>query len=134
MRRVTLQYVAAWFPMLAIAIVNGTLRELAYAPYMSELRAHQLSTLTAIVLFGFYIGWIVRRRPLPSGRAALAVGLVWLVMTVAFEFLFGRYVAGRPRAALLANYDLSAGRVWALLVVWIALAPYCFFRLGRRGT
>lgn len=133
MRRVILPYVAAWFPMLAIAIVNGTLRELAYAPHMSELRAHQLSTLTAIVLFGFYIGWVVRRRPLPSGRAALAVGLVWLVMTVAFEFLFGRYVAGRPQAELLANYDLSAGRVWALLLVWIALAPCFFFRLGRRA-
>ena len=48
-------YVAAWFGLVVLAVMNGTLREKGYGPYLTELSAHQLSTLLGIVLFGFYI-------------------------------------------------------------------------------
>jgi hypothetical protein len=44
--------------MVAIAIANGALRESGYGQHLSELTAHQISTLTAVVLFGAYI-WFV---------------------------------------------------------------------------
>jgi hypothetical protein len=34
------KYIIAWIPMVAIAILNGTLRQYGYAKYMSELSAH----------------------------------------------------------------------------------------------
>ena len=55
----------------------------------------------------------------------------WLGLTVAFEFRFFQYARGHCWAELLANYDLSQGRVWVLVLVWVALAPYLFFRLRR---
>ncbi|MGA7982466.1 MAG: hypothetical protein WCA32_19870, partial [Chromatiaceae bacterium] len=71
-----------------------------------------------------------RRRPSSAGQA-WAVGLAWLALTVAFEFGFGHYVAGHPWASLLADYDLTSGKLWALILVWIAVAPYLFYRLQR---
>ena len=48
------KYVLAWFPMVAIAIANGMVREAWYGKYLNELAAHQISTLIAVILFGVY--------------------------------------------------------------------------------
>lgn len=122
------RYLLAWLPMVAIAIANGALRQGVYGPYLSELAAHQVSTLTGIVLFAFYIRWVVRRWPPATTRRAWRIGLAWLVMTVAFEFLFGRFAAGHTWARLIRDYDLSAGRVWPLLLLWVLVAPRLFCR------
>jgi hypothetical protein len=124
------RYLLAWIPMLFIAVANGALREGGYGPLMSEPRAHQLSTLIGMLLFAVYIRVVVRRWRPASERQAIGVGLAWLALTVAFEFLFGHYVAGHDWSRLLADYDLLAGRLWVVLLAWIALAPYLFYRLS----
>jgi len=117
--------------MVPIAIANGVLRESCYGRHLSELAAHQVSSLLAIGLFGVYIWALVRRWRPESGKQAIAIGLLWLGMTMAFEFPFGHYVAGHSWVRLLHDYDLLAGRLWSLVLAWIALAPYVFFRLLR---
>ena len=125
------KYVLAWFPMVAIAIANGALRESWYGQHLSELTAHQISTLTAVVLFGAYIWFVVQFWSPTSKAQAIAVGLLWLVMTIAFEFLFGHFVAGHTWERLLHDYNLLAGRVWPLVLVWVAVAPYLYFRMSK---
>jgi len=126
-----LKYLLAWIPMVFIAIVNGVLREAWYGKQLGELRAHQLSTLIGALLFGVYIGAVMRYWKPASAEQALAIGLLWLGLTVAFEFLFGHYVAGHPWPRLRHDYNLLAGRVWSLLLIWVAVAPYVFYRLRR---
>ena len=48
------KWALAWIPMILIAIANGALRELWYGKHIPELKAHQISTLTEILLFGGY--------------------------------------------------------------------------------
>jgi hypothetical protein len=123
------KYVLACVPMVFIAVINGAIREGWYGKFLNELQAHQLSTATGVLLFGIYIWVLVRLwRPASAGQA-LIIGLVWLGMTVAFEFLFGHYVAKRPWRDLLHDYNLFAGRVWVLVLVWVTLAPCVFYRL-----
>ncbi len=123
------KYMLAWMPMVLIAIGNGALREGWYGKYLSELRAHQVSTATGVVLLGFYMGVLIRFwRPGSPGQA-LAVGLMWLGLTVAFEFIFGRCVRGLEWSSLLHDYNLFAGRVWVAVLLWVAAAPYVFYRL-----
>ena len=121
----------AWLGGPLIGIANGTLRELAYKDRVGELRAHQLSTLTAIGLFAAYFDVLSRHVPLPSRRAALEVGAAWLALTVAFEFGFGRLVAHESWEDLLADYDLRAGRLWPLVLLWIAVGPAAMRCLRR---
>ena len=70
------KYVLAWFPMVAIAIANGGLRQAWYGKHLGELQAHQISTFTGVVLFGVYIGFIVRVWRPESATQAIAVGLI----------------------------------------------------------
>jgi hypothetical protein len=80
-------------------------------------------------MIGLFIFAVIRIWPPSSTKQALAIGLIWLLLTVFFEFTFGRLVMHRPWALLFNDYDLVAGRVWVLFLVWLALAPYVFFRL-----
>lgn len=120
---------AAWFAMLLVAMANGLVRDLTYGRHMDALLAHQLSTLSGCVLLGGVIRYFVRRWPPAGSYQALAVGLGWMLVTIAFEFVFFHFVGGHSWEALLANYNLFAGRVWVVLLLWIAIAPAVFFRL-----
>ena len=129
-----LKYILAWIPMLFIAIFNGAVREMWLVEYFGELRAHQLSCVTGIVLLGAFIWAVIRNwRPACAG-AAVTIGLIWLIMTIAFEFLFGFYVRGITWSGLFHEYNLFVGRLWVLVLVWVTIAPYLFYVLqnGRK--
>jgi hypothetical protein len=118
----------AWIPMVFIAIVNGIAREKGYGRHMSELRAHQVSTLTGIAVFTIYAWALGRIWPLASAVQALAVGGIWLALTVAFEFLFGRLVRRLSWRLLAGDYNLLRGRVWPVFLLWLAALPCLVFR------
>jgi hypothetical protein len=122
-----LRYILAWVPMIAIGIANGVIRETTYGKHLSELRAHQVSTLIGICLFGVYVWGLTRFWRLESFGEAVAIGFIWLGLTIAFEFLFGRYVAGHSWNQLFRDYNLLAGRVWLVILIWITISPAVFY-------
>ncbi len=122
-------YILAWLGMVVLAIGNGVLREKLYTQYLSELAAHQVSTLTAIVLFGIYIYVLTGVFQIQSAHQAIMIGSVWLLMTIVFEFVFGHYVAGHAWPKLLLDYNLRRGRVWILVLIWVLIAPYIAFHI-----
>ena len=125
-----LVYTLAWIPMLFIAIANGVARDLGYKKLTTPLRAHQISTLTAAILFAFYAWALARSWPLESAAQSLSVGGIWLLLTIAFEFGFGHYVARHSWSDLAADYDLRQGRVWLLLLLWLFALPTVFYCLS----
>lgn len=125
------RYTAAWLGGPLIGIANGAVRERLYAKRVGEQRSHQISTVTAITLFAIYFSALERRWPIPSDREALAIGATWTTLTVGFEFGFGHFVAGQPIPELLRDYNLAKGRLWPLVLVWLALGPVSIRRLRR---
>ncbi len=125
------RYLIAWLAMLVAAFINGGLRDFTYGRHLSALAANQLSCVSGIILLGAVIYVYQRRWPFASARQAWSAGLFWMALTVAFEFLFFHYVAGRPWAELLAAYDIASGQLWPLILLWVLVAPYLFYRLRR---
>lgn len=125
------KYILAWLPMIFIAIANGFFREKFLTNQLNGLQAHQMSSVSMIVLLGIYV-WVLFKRWLPeSSNQAIIIGLVWLFLTVIFEFLFGYYVAGHSWEKLLRDYNMFQGRIWVLVLIWITIAPYLVYRLLR---
>jgi hypothetical protein len=124
------RYGLAWFPMVAIGILNGILRETTYGKSLGESRAHQVSTLTGILFLGTYIWFVTSFLGFETLTQAVLVGGLWFGLTIAFEFLFGHFVAKHSWSELLADYNLLAGRLWPLVLLWVAIAPAFFYRLG----
>ena len=118
-----LRALAVWIFLLLLAVLNGGLRESWLVPALGPLRGHQASTLllSALILGATWVTfeWL----GLGSAREALLVGALWLALTLAFEFLAGHFLFHRPWPVLLADYDLSQGRIWILVLVVTFLAP-----------
>ena len=114
---------AVWAIILLLAVVNGAAREAWLIPRFGDRIGRALSTLVLCALVFLVtwttIGWI---HPLNTAEA-LKVGALWLVLTLAFEFLGGHYLFHKPWAVLLEDYDLSRGRIWVAVLVVVLLAP-----------
>lgn len=125
-------WLLAWFGGVVIGVVNGIVREKVYARRVGEATAHRVSSATAIAAFAGWFCILQRRAPLRSLHQALGVGLAWVVMTVGFEFGFGRLVARQSWRGLLADYDLRRGRLWPLVLAWIGIGPAVTRTMRRR--
>ena len=123
------KYLLSWLPGIPIAIANGELRDSWYSQFMTELSAHQISTASFIFIFGIYVWFILPWLKLPSHHDALRVGLAWLLLTASFEFLFGHFVMGNTWERLFQDYNLLAGRIWVLALLWITFSPWILYRL-----
>ncbi len=119
-----------WFPMIVIAIANAGLRELVLGKYFNELTSHQISTITLIAFCAVYIGLILPFLGLKSHNEALILGLIWVLLTVGFEFIFGR-VMGTSWQVLFNDYNLLKGRLWSLFLIGLFILPYIFYAFRK---
>ncbi len=122
------RYILAWIPMVFIAILNGIIREFTYGKLLPEMLSHQLSCFTGIILLGLYMGVMTYFFPLEYTLQALTIGFIWLALTITFEFIFGHYVMAHSWTKLLEDYNLLAGRLWSLVLIWVTLAPVIFYQ------
>jgi hypothetical protein len=127
--KIVLVYAATWLGMMILAILNGLIREKMYGPFMRELSAHQLSTFSCLIIFGVYIWVLTGLFRIESSRQAFAIGGIWVIMTIVFEFIFGHHVMGHPWGRLFHDYNLLKGRIWLLVLIWTAVTPYMFYRI-----
>ena len=127
-----IKYTIAWIPMVFIAIVNGTIRQLGYGKFMSELTAHQISCFTGVALFFLYTLFLAGIWPLKKSNQTLVVGVIWLFLTIAFEFVLGHYITHLPWDKLFQDYNIHAGRLWPLVLFSVALMSYVVYRIRCR--
>ena len=112
-----------WLLFLVTAICNGAVREGILRPALGVPVAHVVSTLSLSILI-FAGTWL--SAPFvgyESLAAAWGVGVMWLALTLAFEFLAGHFVFGKTWDVLLIDYDLMQGRIWPLVLLVTLIAP-----------
>ena len=128
------KYLFVWLLLAIIATANGIIRQSTYGKILPELAAHQISTVTAILAFSAVVWGFNRLWPIQSASQSWIIGLSWLVLTVAFEFGFGHFVAGHSWEKLFADYNILRGRVWSIFLVWVVVVPFVVYKLETRGT
>jgi hypothetical protein len=120
---VLIRALLAWLVLLALAVVNGAAREAWLIPRIGASAGHAVSSLSLSALI-FLLSWLTIGWINPAtARDAFLIGLVWLALTLAFEFLAGHYVFRTPWNELLADYDVLSGRIWVLVLLTTTLAP-----------
>lgn len=106
-----------------LASLNGAVRDLIVGPRIGDLIARAIST---VVLRGLIVlvTWLaIRWIGSGSAREVLELGGLWLALTLIFEFGVGHYIARKPWAALLADYNLVQGRIRVLVPIVTFVAP-----------
>ena len=112
-----------WILLLVIAVLNGAIRDLLISPRLGEQTGHVISTVILCATI-FLVAWLSIQWIGSDGtRDALLVGIQWVLLTVAFEFLAGHYLFGHTWERLLADYNLFRGRIWVFVLAANLLAP-----------
>lgn len=102
MIQLLVRWIAAWLIILALAVLNGFLREAALVPLKGKAPGYLSSGLLLAL---------------------------WHALTLAFEFGFG-ILQGRSWAEMLAQYTFTDGNIWPLVFVFVLVlfAPWIGWR------
>jgi hypothetical protein len=118
--RFALRYFAVTF---ALAFAVGVVRTLWLVPAVGEVRA----VLAEVpLILGFSAWWarrLLRRRPLPTRRAALSVGAIAFALLLAAE-LATALLLGRSAGGWLASLGTPAGLLGLAGQLGFALMPW----------
>lgn len=113
-----------WVIFLVFFILNAGVRNAVITPRYGEHTGHIVSTITGIIaiLVGTFI--FIRVTNTAYTRTALIlIGVIWVVLTIAFEFTFGHFVMKQPWSRLLADYNILKGRIWVLIPLTEFISP-----------
>jgi hypothetical protein len=114
-------------------VLNGAFREAILLPALGKPFALVLSgiLLSALILVVAFV--FVPRFGRVGRSQSLYLGLIWLVLTLAFELGFGRWVQGRSWSELMRAYTFEDGNLWPLVLVVTFFAPLLAVR-WREGS
>lgn len=123
-----------WLVILLLAFANGALRELLLLPWLGYPWALLLSGLLLGACVVLVTWFSLAAMKLENAAQAFAAGVVWLALTLVFEFTFGRLVQGKPWSELLDAYTFARGNLWPLVLLVILLSPLAVHRLRAAGA
>ena len=117
-----------WLVIMTAETVHGVLRQLLLVPLVGDLPARQIGVgVGSLIVLGVALAfapWLAAR----TLRQQLAVGLLWVALTVAFEYALGTLL-GLSTERMLADYDLAAGGLMGLGLLVMLISPALAARL-----
>ncbi len=126
---VLLKALGAWMLLVVFAILNAALREKVLAPGLGETMALPLSGITLSIMIICLTLLVVPYLGVTQTGDALLVGCCWLVLTLAFELLLGRFVVGGSWREVLQVFNLKKGDLFSLVLLVTLVAPWLSARL-----
>ena len=120
---------SVWLLMVAVAMVNGVLRDKIFSPLLGNHIALSVSgiLLSALVFLItlLCIPFIGRL----DGPIYLSIGLLWVFLVLMFEFVFGHYVAGKAWKEILQIFEVMKGNLFSLVLVITVVSPWLAAKL-----
>ncbi|SRR6266566_2899619 len=123
--------IALWLLVMAVEFVHGTLRWIFLRPRVGDFRSGQIGVVTGSGLFLLIVYFCEPWMMLGSSKDGLRVGLLWVVLTLAFEGNFGHYVMGRSWESIAAEYNLLHGGLMPVGLAIFAMTPWIAWRLRQ---
>jgi len=112
-----------WLVLICAEILHGIARGMFLVPYVGEFRSNQIGVFSGSIIILViplaFVRWIGASRT----TDLLMVGVLWLVLTLAFEVLFGRFVGGASWERLAADYNVLEGGLLPFGMLVLLLAP-----------
>jgi hypothetical protein len=121
---------AYFAPVFAAAFAVGALRVTLIAPQVGALAAVALEVPLILALSWIMAGRVLRRWPMPRGRALAMGGLAFLILILA-EFALALALSGQTPPAYAATFLTAPGALGLVGQIGFALIPA--LRLQPRG-
>jgi hypothetical protein len=108
-----------------LAILNGFIRDFTYLRVVGEWDAHQISSITLILILLVYGLFIRQSLAITSVQQAVTCGLVWALLTFTFESILELWVLHESLQQMLSHY--RHGEWWPLVLIFVGTLPLMLF-------
>lgn len=125
---------AVWLIIIGAEIVHGILRVLLLEPRVGDFRARQIAVFSGIGLILTISILFFRRLKTSDNLLLLCVGLFWLVLTVGFEIILGRFVMKVSWERIWSDYDLPNGGLMPIGLIFLTLSPLIAAKFRQRSS
>jgi len=113
---------AVWLLIVVAESIHGIVRQFFIVPLTGDLPARQAGVLIGSAII-FAIAWAcIRWIRARSFAEQLKVGLLWVVLTVIFEFSLGAAL-GYSQERMLSDYNMAEGGFMGLGLLFMLFAP-----------
>lgn len=131
---VVLASLSAWILILVLAILNGIFREAVLLPNLGRPASFLISGILLSCLIVIVAVLLARRLHLISTLRCLFTGLLWLSLTLIFEFGFGGLMQGKTWAEMMEAYTFRDGNLWPMVLLTTLFAPLLAARMHRKRS
>lgn len=121
--KVFLRAIVVWIVIILAETVHGIARIQILEPSVGEFRARQMAVFSGAAIIFLVTRSLIRWIGANGPFALVAIGLCWVVLTIAFELLIGRFVFGFSWQRIAAEYDITSGSLMPLGLVFLVFCP-----------
>jgi hypothetical protein len=122
--------IIVWLLLMGAEVIHGTIRTLLLAPVVGDFRSRQIGVFTGSIIIlavvFLSIGWIGAK-----GKALIAVGVLWLVLTLMFEISLGHFVFGYPWERVVADFNVPKRGLLPIGLLIMAFSPVIAARIRK---
>lgn len=131
---IVLASLSAWILILVLAILNGIFREALLLPNLGRPASFLISGILLSSLIFIVAVLLARRLHLISTLRCLFTGLLWLSLTLIFEFGFGGLMQGKTWAQMMEACTFRDGNLWPMVLLTTLFAPLLAARMHRKRS
>ncbi len=134
-RKFYVQSIGIWFIFMILTVLLGVFREGFLIPatgLSGTLTRALLLSIPILYVLGITFLFLKYTKATYQQRDTFYIGLIWFILTIAFEFTFGTLVMGHSISALLRDYNLAAGKTWPIFLLFLIFAPFIAYKLLTR--
>jgi hypothetical protein len=120
------QALFVWVILAFLTILFAVFREAIFIPITGLGGTMARALLLPVgIAYTFVISYFFLKKTKAPYRNpdTVIVGILWLILTIVFEFTFGSVVMGNSLTALVADYNILAGRTWPIFLLGLLLSP-----------
>lgn len=118
-----------WMLIAAVETVHGILRVRFLNPLVGDHRARQIAVFSGSALILLMARFVVPPLDIHSRMGLLSVGLLWLLLMLAYEIILGRWVFHLSWKRIGSDFDLRQGGLLVFGMILLFLAPLLVMRL-----
>jgi len=130
--RVLLRGIAIWLVIMGAETIHGILRSAFISPVIGDLRARQVSVLVGSILILTLTFVFIDRLNASALHQFVLVGIMWVVLTVGFEIVLGRFVMAVSWDRIVSDYNVAQGGLMIFGLLIMLLAPLMIGKLRRK--
>lgn len=123
-----LKSILIWLLIIPFAILNGVLRESVLNSILGENVALPISGILLSLIIFLIAYFLLPKLKLNNVKVPCYIGLLWMTLTIVFEFGIDA-LSGQDFQEMLLAYNPLSGNLWLLVLIVTGISPWLVLKI-----